>query len=119
MDDLDAWARALAETLAEGPERPRRICELCVEMLDVSGAGISIVTGAGDRGAVCSTDDTAACIEELLLTLGEGPCIDAVHSGTLVLIDDVTAPNDLAVERWPAFMKGAKDAGVRAVFAFP
>ena len=119
MDDLDGWARTLAATVSEGVRQPQRICELCVDVLDITGAGISIVTSAGNRGAVCSTDDTSACIEELQLTLGEGPCIDAVHSGTPVLIDDLGSSDDLAVERWPAFIKGADEAGVRAVFAFP
>ena len=119
MDDLDGWARMLAATLAEGHDQPLRICQLCVRVLEVSGAGVSMVTSGGSRVPVCATDDTAMCVEELQLTLGEGPCVDAVHSGTPVLVHDLTEPDDLSVERWPAFMKGAEAAGVRAVFAFP
>lgn len=120
MDDLDGWARALADALATGGAgQPRRICDLCVSTLDVTGAGISMVTTAGNRAAVCATDTTAECIEELQLILGEGPCIDSVHSGMPVLVDDLTQPDGLSVERWPAFMAGAAEAGVKAVFAFP
>ena len=119
MNDLESWAEKLAETLLETADQPRRICELCVTMLDVTGAGISMVTGTGNHSMTCATDDVAAIVEELQLTLGEGPCVDAVRSGTAVLVPDLSEPDDLSVERWPAFMKGAEEAGVRAVFAYP
>lgn len=120
MDDLDGWARALAAVAADAvADQPRRICDLCVSELDVTGAGISMVTTAGNRAAVCATDGTAERIEQLQLMLGEGPCVDSVHSGAPVLVDDLSAPDGLSVERWPAFMKGAGEEGVKAVFAFP
>jgi hypothetical protein len=114
----DRWNRLLAEASAQNTGQPERICELCVEMLDVTGAGISLVTESGNWGVICSTDPVSARIEDLQFTLGEGPCVDAVSSGAPVLIPDLAEP-DLAVERWPAFMEGAAAAGVRAVFAFP
>jgi hypothetical protein len=88
-------------------------------MLNVTGAGISMMTEAGNRGVVCATDDVAAQIEDLQFTLGERPCIEAVRSGVPVLVPNLDMPDDVAVDRWPAFMKGAGVAGVRAVFAFP
>jgi GAF domain-containing protein len=98
---------------------PRRICLLCVRMLSISGAGISLVTTAGNRGVVCATDDVSARIEDLQFTLGEGPCVDAAQSGAPVLVPDLDTPGDIAIDRWPAFIEGAGAAGVRAVFAFP
>ena len=119
MDDLTSWATLLAGAAAERDGQPERICALCVAELDISGAGISIMTSTGSRGVICSTDDVSAQIEDLQITLGEGPCIDSVHSGAPVLIPDLSEPDDLAVERWPEFMRGAALAGVCAVFAFP
>jgi hypothetical protein len=119
VDDRDRWAGLLAAAAAEPASQPQRICELCVEMLQVTGAGISMVTSAGNRGVVCATDDISARIEDLQFTLGEGPCIDAVRSAAPVLIPDLAEADDLATLRWPAFMDGAATAGVRAVFAFP
>jgi GAF domain-containing protein len=119
VDERDRWARLLA---AAGPERaaqPLRICELCVEALAVTGAGIAMVTAAGHRGVVCATNDTSATIEDLQLTLGEGPCVDAAVGGSPVLLPDLGHSPDVAVERWPAFMEGAATAGVEALFAFP
>ena len=118
MEDHARWSRLLADAGAQTEAAPERICELCVEMLDVTGAGISMVTESGNRGVVCSTDVVSARIEDLQFTLGEGPCVDAVHSGAPVLIPDFDAPG-LALERWPAFIKGAAAAGAGAVFAFP
>ncbi len=103
----------------ERAAQPDRICALCVQMLGVTGAGISMMTAAGNGGIVCSTDDVSARIEDLQLTLGVGPCIDAMGRGAPVLVGDLIEPGDVAVARWPAFMEGAAEAGVRAVFAFP
>lgn len=88
-------------------------------MLGVTGAGISMVTKAGNRGVVCATDDVSARIEDLQFTLGEGPCVDAVHNGAPVLVDDLDTPGDIAVDRWPTFMQAATADGVRALYAFP
>jgi GAF domain-containing protein len=104
---------------AEYDSVPRRICLLAVRMLSITGAGISMVTTAGNRGVVCATDDVSARIEDLQFTLGEGPCVDAAQFGTPILIPDLSIPDDIVVDRWPAFIEGAAAAGVRAVFAFP
>jgi hypothetical protein len=119
--DLDAaqWGHLLDEAAAGDGAAPERICRLCVQTLQVGGAGISMVTAAGDRRVVCATDEVSTRIEDLQLTLGEGPCIDAIRGGLPVLIADLQERDDLAVERWPAFMRSAAEAGVRALFAFP
>jgi hypothetical protein len=117
--DQGRWAELLAEAATERDALPRRISELCVEMLGVTGAGISMVTRSGNHGVVCATDEVSAKIEDLQLTLGEGPCIDSVRGGSPVLISDLGARGDFSGERWPAFLEGAGAAGVRAVFAFP
>lgn len=115
----DRWMRLLGATVADPAVRPLNICRLCVDTLGVSGAGISVVTREGERAVVCATDERSAQVEDLQLTLGEGPCIDAIKNGSPVLIPDLERPNGVAVERWPAFMGAAASAGVRAVFAFP
>jgi GAF domain-containing protein len=112
-------AKVLAGAVAESSAEPKRICDLCVSNLGITGAGIAMVTKAGNRGVVCATDDVSARIEELQFSLGEGPCVEAVSTGVPVLIADLLAPNGAAVDRWPVFMEGAEAAGVRAVFAFP
>jgi hypothetical protein len=119
VDDRDGWVRLLAEATADASSQCQRITALCVQMLGVTGGGISIVTATGNRGVVCATDDIAARIEDLQFTLGEGPCVDAVGSGSPVLIPDLAESADIVIERWPAFLEGAGAAGVEAVFALP
>jgi hypothetical protein len=119
VNDMNGWAQSLADAAAECAVQPKAICDLCVSVLGMSGAGIAMVTDAGNRGVVCATDDVSAQIEELQFSLGEGPCVEAVTTGVPVLIADLLEPNGAAVDRWPAFMEGAESAGVRAVFAFP
>ena len=119
MVNLDRWTRLLAEGPTEGAERSRHICQLCAQLLGVTGAGISLVTPTGNRGVICATDEVSARIEDLQFTLGEGACVEAVKGGVPVLVNDLHRLGDLAVERWPAFTEGAAAAGVRAVFALP
>lgn len=109
----------LAATGAERSTQPQRICELCVEVLGMSGAGISLVTSTGNHGVVAATNPLAEEVERLQLTLGEGPCVDAARGRMPILVPDLADPQDLAVERWPVFLSSARAAGLGAVFAFP
>jgi hypothetical protein len=119
VDDLRRWAELLSSATVETSAQPERICELCVRMLEVSGAGITMVTGTGNRGVVCATDDRAARIEDLQLTVGVGPCIDAMASRGPVLLPDLDDPGDVDTSRWLGFTDDVRRAGVQAVFAFP
>jgi hypothetical protein len=96
-----------------------RICALAVSELAVSGVGVTLVDQDGiaesHQRLVSATDRVAAWLEDLLLTVGEGPGLTAVASGTAVLVPDLAA----ASARWPAFTAAAQQAGVAAVFAFP
>jgi hypothetical protein len=91
----------------------------CLPELGVTGAGISVAAGSGPRSLVCATDPIAARIEDLQVTLGEGPCIDAAQSQQPVHVADLQGPGRGMVDRWPAFTAGAMEAGARAVFAIP
>lgn len=117
MDDRH-WNELVAEAMASNAA-PRRICELCVAMLGVSGAGISMVTRAGNRGVVCATDPASERVEDLQFTLGKGPCVDASRDGMALLLPDLRALSRADKGRWPAFLDGADEAGVRSVFALP
>ncbi|MGZ6945271.1 MAG: GAF and ANTAR domain-containing protein [Acidimicrobiia bacterium] len=92
------------------------LCLACVDALDVTGAGIMLMTNVGPRGVLCASNPTSGTLEELQFTLGEGPCVDACGSGHPVLEPDVAAPG---FSRWPAFTPPAIEAGVRAIFGFP
>ena len=55
-------------------------------------------------------------VEELTLTLGEGPGVDALTDGPVMVAD--LAAHDCQ-RRWPAFAPAAVGAGIRAMFALP
>ncbi|WP_406170359.1 ANTAR domain-containing protein [Streptomyces sp. NBC_00996] len=85
--------------------------------LPVGGAGVSAMSKAAASHPLCSTDDISEQLEELQLTLGEGPCVDAFARGSAVLTPDL-----LTVElqdHWAVFADAALEAGARAVFSLP
>ena len=100
-------------------------CERCVLELSVSGAGATVLShvpsrngdggGQPDRGLVHATNSVSAGLEDLQLTVGEGPCLDAFASGGPVLVADLAAETT----RWPAFTPAACELGAAAVFSFP
>jgi hypothetical protein len=89
---------------------------LCAPTLPVSGVGLALMTEEGPAGMVAASDGGALQLEELQLTLGEGPCVDASRTGRPVLAPDLARTSS---RRWPQFAAGADAAGLRAVFAFP
>lgn len=91
----------------------------CCRAAGLDGAGVSIVTSAGVREPLYASDEIAAVIERLQLTLGEGPCVDSSKTGTPVLVSDLADPGDPVARRWPVFGTEATRVGARAVFAFP
>jgi hypothetical protein len=94
------------------------ICRAYVECLDVDGAAISLLTATTSRETLSATDATAATLEELQFTLGEGACVQAALSGRPVLASNL---HDHALTtRWPMFAAAvAEQTGVQALFALP
>ncbi len=112
----------LAGDRAARPAPPVKLaCERCVLELSVSGAGATVLSnlpnGAGrpSRGLVHATNPVSAGLEDLQLTVGEGPCLDAFATGGPVLVADLAAQ----IARWPAFAPAACELGAAAVFSFP
>ncbi|MFF1654410.1 ANTAR domain-containing protein [Streptomyces sp. NPDC058249] len=93
------------------------VCTAAVARLPVVGAGLSAMSRTAASHPLCSTDDISEQLEELHLTLGEGPCVDAFRYGSAVLTPDLltSEPQD----RWAVFADAALEAGARAVFALP
>jgi len=117
--DLYTWSRLLAAAAVEPAAAPDHILALCVEHLDVSGAGMSVAGHDGGTVFTTATDTISRRIEDLQWTLGEGPCVDALSQGMPVIVSDLSNDPDLATERWPTFLAEASSLGVQAVFAFP
>ncbi|WP_327357643.1 GAF and ANTAR domain-containing protein [Streptomyces sp. NBC_01304] len=93
------------------------VCTAAVVALPVSGAGVSAMSKSAASYPLCSTDDISEQLEELQLTLGEGPCVDAFTHQRAVLTPDLRAAE--LQDCWSVFANAALEAGARAVFAFP
>lgn len=92
------------------------LCTVCVEITEVSGAGISLMVGDAPQVTLCTTNEVSELIEEMQFTYGEGPCVDAHRLCAPVIETDLAAPR---LPRWDAFRGAALAGGVRAVFGFP
>lgn len=97
-------------------EIPRRLCDVAVELLPVTGASVSL-RADGVPLRLTETDARAAQLAELQATLGDGPGQSAGSSGVPVLASDLTAGRD--ARRWPVFAQEASELGVCAVYALP
>lgn len=112
----DRLARiAQVATAANGSDPGPEMCDACVAGLPVTGASIVLTAGGTATPLACS-DAVAALVEDLQVTLGEGPCADACDSGWPVSEPDLATPRKV---RWVAFAPAALAAGAAAVFALP
>ncbi len=115
--DRRAWLWGQVVDQAHGgPATVEHVCAVAVAAAGVDRAAVTVVLSATPRETIHVTDRLASELEELTLTLGEGPGVDALERGP-VLVADLMA--DLWSARWPAFAPGAVQAGTRAVFALP
>lgn len=104
-----AFARETARSVTA------RLCTACVEVLAVTGAGVTIM-GGDQAGPICVSDPKVAALEDLQYAMGQGPCQDAFHSGVSVHAPQLDTDASM---RWPSFVSLARESGVGAVFAYP
>ena len=91
------------------------LAERCVELLDVSAAGIMLADSEGKlRHAACSSEQMRL-VEFFELQVEEGPCFDAYRTQASILCD---SPED-ADTRWPRFAPHARESGFVTVSAVP
>ncbi|MBA8827077.1 hypothetical protein FHX42_004461 [Saccharopolyspora lacisalsi] len=117
-------AQLVADTTTDGGSpapRIKALCALATSELAVSGTGATVLSEFDDdgqsprRGLIHATNAISSGLEDLQLTVGEGPCLDTFSTGGPVLIAELQQ----ASERWPAFTPAALDLGAVAVFSFP
>ncbi len=82
----------------------------------VDATAISVILAASPRETIYCSNQTAVDIEELTLTVGEGPGVDALSDGPALAGD---LRDTQSQTRWPVFAPAAVDGGVLAAFALP
>lgn len=91
-----------------------RLCAAATQLLDASGASLSVAATDDLLHVVCATDGVARSGEDLQVNLGEGPSYSAHRNGYPVLVSDLDLDGS-----WPAFAPAAAGSGLRGIFAFP
>ena len=85
-----------------------------VDILPVTGAGVTLISPTTTPYDVAASDDAALRFERLQTEVGEGPCLSAYESGRAVVIPDLRAS-----DTFREFGPRAVEAGLGAVFTFP
>ena len=91
-----------------------RLVERIVEIMPVTGAGVTLITTDRQPRYIAASDPSALRFEKLQSSVGEGPCLAAYETGGAILVSDLRAE-----ERFAEFGPRARTAGLAAVFAFP
>ncbi len=91
------------------------VADRCVEVLDVTAAGLMLVAPEGDLRVLASSSDAMRVLELFELQSAEGPCLDCYRLGRPVVNECLAADDG----RWPRFAPVALEAGFGSAHALP
>lgn len=91
----------------------QQLCDRLPVAVAVTGTAVTVI-GDGHSGVVAVSNPVAQRLEEIQLTLGEGPGLDAFAEHGAVLVPDLHHDG-----RWSGYATEALGVGVQAVFAVP
>jgi GAF domain-containing protein len=113
-EDADLFLAELIGRPEDGPASLTSVCRSATRLLGMSGSSV-VLMGADTFPSVASAYGVSVTVQDLELTLGEGPAIDAFAEGKAVLVDDI----GLFSSRWPQFTREVTHAGIRSLYALP
>jgi hypothetical protein len=91
------------------------LVERCVELLDVTAAGVVLSDQRGGLRMAAASSEQARLVELFAVQADDGPCPECVRTGRSVSSVDLTAEDT----RWPRFAPAARAAGFHAAHAVP
>ncbi|MFF7447662.1 MULTISPECIES: GAF domain-containing protein [unclassified Streptomyces] len=95
----------------------QRLSARCVELLDVSAAGILLADVHGELQVIAASDEHTRLLELFALQHDQGPCVECYRSGTARTNIDLTRPE--ATAGWPRFAARARETGYATTHAIP
>ncbi len=116
VSELERVRLGIAEDRDAGRDPGGRLLRACVDLVDVTGAGITVGLDRVQGLSLGGTDDAIRLVEDLQFTLGVGPCVDTWTTGQPVSEPHLADPE---IDRWPGLAGPAVAAGVEALFGFP
>lgn len=104
--------QALMVTAPEVEHFLRHATRLAAEL----GGGIScsVTVGSSEPYTVTPTDALAVALDEAQYGDDAGPCLDAIRTESVTLVEDVDAEGP-----WPLYRRRAREAGVRSSLSLP
>ncbi|MGW7079860.1 GAF and ANTAR domain-containing protein [Streptomyces sp. NPDC054866] len=120
MTGARAQAVALAAYYTGQTQPGLRIGEACRTALHSAySVGLTLAADAAlaQRVSLCAAGPLAPRGEELQISLGEGPCVQALSQRAPVLVADIE--DSAATRHWPVYAQQAKAHHIRAAFALP
>nr|WP_238345536.1 GAF and ANTAR domain-containing protein [Actinopolymorpha cephalotaxi] len=92
-----------------------QVTAACVKVLGAAATGVLMVDPHGVVRLVTASDERAEFVELWQAQIDQGPCVDCVRSGEIVVATDLSRE----ASRWPRFAPAATAAGYHAVDAIP
>ncbi|MFI0240482.1 GAF and ANTAR domain-containing protein [Streptomyces sp. NPDC016845] len=102
------------------PHPTRLVGAACRAALrDAYSVGLTLAADAAlaQRVSLSAAGPLARQGESLQISLGEGPCVQALRQQRPLLVDDLDVIDTTC--QWPVFALRAKENGIRAVYALP
>lgn len=114
---LSAITTLLASVTGESAleDRLHVLVEKSAALFDMPAAALLLLDPTGQVSVAAATGHHGALLELLQLKAGEGPCLEAATTGTLVTVPDIAGSS----ARWPHFSHTATDSGYTSVHALP
>lgn len=109
---------SIANSLADGYDPVDLFIGLttdCAQLLDIASAGLLLADGWGVLHLMAASSDATRDLETFQLQRDQGPCLDCYHSGSPILVPDLSQES----ARWPVFVPAATSAGFASVHAVP
>ncbi|MFP3989397.1 GAF and ANTAR domain-containing protein [Streptomyces sp. E11-3] len=94
-----------------------RLSNRCVELLDVSAAGIMLADEYGELQIIAASDENTRLLELFALQHEQGPCVECYRTGTPRTNIELTNP--AATMGWPVFAARSRETGFALTHALP